>query len=62
MKQNPTSNMAEGHSGPKAYWNPYLAGLLLGGALLANGSIIFMLCIFAGGYAAAYLVSRQWHD
>ena len=35
---------------------------LTGGALLANGSIIFMLCIFAGGYAAAYFVRRQWHD
>jgi len=35
---------------------------LTGGALLANGSIVFMLCIFAGGYAAAYFVRRQWHD
>ena len=35
---------------------------LTGGALLANGSIIFMLCVFAGGYAAAYFVRRQWHD
>jgi uncharacterized membrane protein YedE/YeeE len=35
---------------------------LTGGALLANGSIVFMLCVFAGGYAAAYLVRRQWHD
>ena len=35
---------------------------LSGGALLANGSIIFMLCVFAGGYAAAYFVRRQWHD
>jgi uncharacterized membrane protein YedE/YeeE len=35
---------------------------LTGGALLANGSIIFMLCVFAGGYAVAYFVRRQWHD
>lgn len=35
---------------------------LTGGALLANGSIVFMLCVFAGGYTAAYLVRRQWHD
>ena len=35
---------------------------LTGGALLANGSIIFMLCVFGGGYAAAYFVRRQWHD
>jgi uncharacterized membrane protein YedE/YeeE len=35
---------------------------LSGGALLANGSIVFMLCVFAGGYAAAYFVRRQWHD
>ena len=35
---------------------------LTGGALLANGSIVFMLCVFAGGYAAAWFVRRQWHD
>jgi len=35
---------------------------LTGGALLANGSIVFMLCVFAGGYAAAYFARRQWHD
>ena len=35
---------------------------LTGGALLANGSIVFMLCVFAGGYAAAYFVRRQWND
>jgi len=35
---------------------------LSGGALLANGSIVFMLCVFGGGYAAAYFVRRQWHD
>ena len=35
---------------------------LTGGALLVNGSIVFLLCVFAGGYAAAYFVRRQWHD
>jgi uncharacterized membrane protein YedE/YeeE len=35
---------------------------LTGGALLATGSFVFMLCVFAGGYAAAYFVRRQWHD
>jgi uncharacterized membrane protein YedE/YeeE len=35
---------------------------LTGGAQLANGSIVFMLCVFGGGYAAAYLVRKQWHD
>ena len=35
---------------------------LTGGALLLNGSIVFMLCIFAGGYAMAWFVRRQWHD
>lgn len=35
---------------------------LTGGALLANGSIVFMCCVFAGGYAMAYFVRRQWHD
>jgi uncharacterized membrane protein YedE/YeeE len=35
---------------------------LTGGALLLNGSIVFMLCVFAGGYAAAYFVRRQWND
>jgi hypothetical protein len=35
---------------------------LSGGALLANGSIVFMLCVFGGGYAAAYIVRKQWHD
>jgi len=33
---------------------------LSGGALLATGSWAFMLMVFAGGYAAAYLVRRQW--
>ncbi len=35
---------------------------LTGGALLANGSILFMLSVFAAGYATAYFVRRQWHD
>lgn len=33
---------------------------LTGGALLNLGSWIFMLSIFAGAYAVAYLVRRQW--
>ncbi|HRZ87582.1 MAG TPA: YeeE/YedE thiosulfate transporter family protein [bacterium] len=35
---------------------------LSGGALLLTGSLVFMMCIFAGGYAFAYIVRRQWHD
>ena len=33
---------------------------LTGGALLATGSWIFMMMVFAGGYAAAWFVRRQW--
>jgi len=33
---------------------------LTGGALLSVGSWAFMLCVFAGAYAAAYFVRRQW--
>jgi len=33
---------------------------LSGGALLATGSWIFMLMVFAGGYAVARLVRREW--
>jgi uncharacterized membrane protein YedE/YeeE len=33
---------------------------LVGGAELAVGAWAFMLCVFAGGYAAAYFVRRQW--
>lgn len=33
---------------------------LTGGALLSAGSWVFMLAVFAGGYALAYLVRRQW--
>ena len=35
---------------------------LSGGALLLTGSIVFLICIFAGGYAAAFFVGRQWND
>jgi hypothetical protein len=33
---------------------------LSGGALLSAGSWAFMMCIFAGGYAVAWFVRRQW--
>lgn len=33
---------------------------LTGGALLNVGSWAFMLCVFAGAYALAYVVRRQW--
>lgn len=33
---------------------------LSGGALLSAGSWAFMLAVFAGGYAAAWFVRRQW--
>ncbi len=33
---------------------------LSGGALLATGSWVFMMMVFAGGYAVAYFVRRQW--
>lgn len=33
---------------------------LTGGALLNAGSWAFMLAVFAGGYAAAWFVRRQW--
>ena len=35
---------------------------LSGGAMLLTGSLIFMMCVFGGGYAAAYFFRRQWHD
>jgi uncharacterized membrane protein YedE/YeeE len=35
---------------------------LTGSALLLTGSLIFLICIFAGGYAAAYFVRGQWYD
>jgi len=34
---------------------------LTGGALLLSGSLVFMACIFAGGYATAWFFRRQWH-
>ena len=33
---------------------------LSGGALLATGSWVFMMMVFAGGYATAWFVRRQW--
>lgn len=33
---------------------------LSGGATLASGSWAFMLMVFAGGYAFAWLIRRQW--
>ena len=35
---------------------------LTGGAMLLSGSMVFLICLFAGGYATAYFVRRQWHD
>lgn len=35
---------------------------LSGGAMLLNGSLVFMVCVFAGGYLAAWFVRRQWND
>jgi uncharacterized membrane protein YedE/YeeE len=35
---------------------------LTGGALLLTGSLVFMACVFAGGYAAARFVRSQWYD
>ena len=35
---------------------------LSGTALLLTGSFVFLVCIFVGGYAAAYLFRRQWND
>ena len=33
---------------------------LTGGAMLATGSLLFLVSVFAGGYATAYFVRRQW--
>lgn len=33
---------------------------LSGGAMLATGSWLFMLMVFAGGYAVAYFVRKEW--
>ena len=35
---------------------------LSGGAMLLSGSLVFLVCLFAGGYGAAWFVRRQWHD
>ena len=35
---------------------------LSGGALLLNGSLVFMACLFLAGYATAFMFRRQWHD
>lgn len=35
---------------------------LTGGALLLSGSLLFLIFAFAGGYAFAYFVRRQWND
>jgi len=35
---------------------------LSGSAMLLSGSLVFLLCVFAGGYGAAWFVRRQWHD
>ncbi len=35
---------------------------LSGGAMLLTGSLVFLVCLFASGYATAWFVRRQWHD
>lgn len=35
---------------------------LSGTVLMQSGSVVFLLCFFAGGYLAAYFFRRQWHD
>jgi uncharacterized protein len=35
---------------------------LTGSALMMTGSMVFLVCIFIGGYAAASFVRRQWND
>jgi uncharacterized protein len=35
---------------------------LSGGALLLTGSLVFLVCLFASGYATAWFVRRQWYD
>jgi hypothetical protein len=35
---------------------------LSGGAVLLTGSLLFLISVFAGGYAAAWFVRRQWND
>ena len=33
---------------------------LVGGAELSVGAWVFLMCIFAGGWMAAWFVRRQW--
>jgi len=35
---------------------------LTGTAQLMTGSVLFLISLFAGGYAMAYFVRRQWND
>lgn len=35
---------------------------LSGSAVLLTGSLLFLICLFAGGYSAAWFVRRQWDD
>ena len=35
---------------------------LSGSAVLLTGSLLFLICLFAGGYLAAWFVRRQWDD
>lgn len=35
---------------------------LSGGAMLLSGSLVFMLCVFGGGFLFAYFFRRQWDD
>lgn len=35
---------------------------LTGSALLLTGSMVFLVCVFAGGYLFAYFFRGQWHD
>jgi len=35
---------------------------LSGSAMLVTGSLLFLICIFVGGYSIAWFVRRQWDD
>jgi len=35
---------------------------LSGSAVLVTGSLLFLICVFAGGYSTAWFVRRQWDD
>ena len=35
---------------------------LSGSAMMLSGSLVFLVCVFIGGYGAARFVRRQWHD